>query len=64
MCSLHGYILTTIAGFGGSASNRGNSGPFFIGSGLEVVSLLVTYFFIHPLTVDGMRAEDEDVSPS
>lgn len=63
MCILRGYIMT-IAGFGGSDSNRGNSGPFFIGSGLAVVSLAITYFFINPLTVDGMRAEDEDVSPS
>jgi len=48
-----------VLGFGGADSNRGNSGPFFVGSGLAVVSLLVTFFFVHPLTVDGMQAEDE-----
>jgi len=44
--------------FGGSSSTRGNTGPFWIGSGLAVLSALITYFFIRPLSHDGMLEED------
>jgi MFS family permease len=47
-----------INNFGGSSSDRGNTGPFWIGSGLAILSALVTFFFIRPLTTDGMALED------
>ncbi|QRW03638.1 Sugar (and other) transporter [Ceratobasidium sp. AG-Ba] len=48
-----------IDAFGGSTSTRGNTGPFWVGSGLAVFSALVTLFFIRPLSHDGMQDEDE-----
>jgi len=47
-----------IDAFGGSDSTRGNTGPFWIGSGLAVLSAIVTFLWIKPLTHDGMVAED------
>ncbi|KAF9565208.1 putative metabolite transporter [Agrocybe pediades] len=47
-----------IKAFGGSGTNRGNTGPFWVGSGLAVLSALVTLFLIRPLTTDGMEVED------
>ncbi|KIM84250.1 hypothetical protein PILCRDRAFT_6519 [Piloderma croceum F 1598] len=44
--------------FGGAGTTKGNTGPFWVGSGLAVVSALTTYFFIRPLSHDGMAAED------
>ncbi|KAI9508538.1 major facilitator superfamily domain-containing protein [Russula earlei] len=44
--------------FGGPSSNRGNTGPFWIGSGLAIFSALVTLFFIRPLSHDGLVEED------
>ncbi|KAG7095028.1 hypothetical protein E1B28_005819 [Marasmius oreades] len=44
--------------FGGPKSDRGNTGPFWIGSGLAILSALVTFFFIRPLDHDGMMKED------
>ncbi|KAF8874001.1 putative metabolite transporter [Infundibulicybe gibba] len=44
--------------FGGPESLKGNTGPFWIGSGLAVLSALVTIFFIRPLSHDGMEEED------
>ncbi|KAF8874002.1 major facilitator superfamily domain-containing protein [Infundibulicybe gibba] len=44
--------------FGGSESLRGNTGPFWIGSGLAILSALITLFFIKPLSHDGMEQED------
>ncbi|KAF8962743.1 major facilitator superfamily domain-containing protein [Flammula alnicola] len=48
-----------IDAFGGASSDRGNTGPFWIGSGsiggLERANHL---FFIQPLTTDGMEIED------
>ncbi|KAK7032810.1 MFS Git1p-related glycerophosphoinositol [Favolaschia claudopus] len=38
--------------------NWGNTGPFWVGSGLAILSALITYFFIRPLDHDGMTAED------
>ncbi|KAG6908326.1 hypothetical protein DXG01_005237 [Tephrocybe rancida] len=46
--------------FGGAESVKGNTGPFWVGSGLAVLSALVTYFFIHPLSMDGMEKEDRE----
>ncbi|TFK40017.1 putative metabolite transporter [Crucibulum laeve] len=47
-----------IDAFGGSTTARGNTGPFWIGSGLAVLSAIVTFFFIKPLSHDGMVEED------
>lgn len=44
--------------FGGSSSNRGNTGPFWVGSGLAILSALITFFFIRPLSHDGVIEED------
>lgn len=48
-----------IDAFGGSKTEKGNTGPFWIGSGLAIVSALVTFLLVKPLTHDGMKAEDE-----
>jgi len=47
-----------IDAFGGPTSDRGNSGPFFVGSGLAILSAIVTLAFIRPLSPDGMAKED------
>lgn len=49
-----------IKAFGGSASNRGNTGPFWVGSGMAILSALITFFFIKPITTDGMVREDQE----
>ncbi|KAH0585110.1 hypothetical protein H2248_008371 [Termitomyces sp. 'cryptogamus'] len=49
-----------IDAFGGSTSVKGNTGPFWVGSGLAILSALITLFFVHPLTVDGMEKEDHE----
>ncbi|KAH8831778.1 putative metabolite transporter [Flagelloscypha sp. PMI_526] len=49
-----------IDAFGGSASTAGNTGPFWVGSGLAFLSAIVTFAFIKPLTTDGMIKEDEE----
>jgi hypothetical protein len=41
-------------------STRGNTGPFWIGSGLALLSAAITFFFVKPLTTDGMAKEDEE----
>jgi len=48
-----------IKAFGGATTNKGNTGPFWVGSGLAILSALVTFFFIRPLSHDGMAAEDQ-----
>ncbi|EGN99154.1 hypothetical protein SERLA73DRAFT_182000 [Serpula lacrymans var. lacrymans S7.3] len=45
--------------FGGSTSQKGNTGPFWIASGLAILSALVTFFLVKPLSHDGMIEEDE-----
>jgi Na+/melibiose symporter-like transporter len=47
-----------IDAFGGSDSTRGNTGPFWIGSGLAILSALIILFTVRPLSADGMREED------
>ncbi|OCB89420.1 MFS Git1p-related glycerophosphoinositol and glycerophosphocholine permease [Sanghuangporus baumii] len=49
-----------IDAFGGASSTRGNTGPFWIGSGLAILSALITFFFIRPLSADGMAKEDRE----
>lgn len=56
---LNGYILIA---FGGPTSTRGNTGPFWVGSALAVLSAIITITMIRPLSHDGMVKEDEDVS--
>lgn len=46
--------------FGGADTNRGNTGPFWVGSGLAVLSAIITFFLIRPLAHDGMSSEDEN----
>jgi len=47
-----------IDAFGGPDSNRGNTGPFWIGSGLALLSASITFLFIRPLSHDGLVNED------
>ncbi|KAJ6570117.1 MFS Git1p-related glycerophosphoinositol and glycerophosphocholine permease [Mycena vulgaris] len=47
-----------IAAFGKNDPAKGNTGPFWVGSGLAILSAIVTYFFIAPLDHDGMAKED------
>ncbi|KAF5392345.1 hypothetical protein D9757_001441 [Collybiopsis confluens] len=47
-----------VAAFGGDKTDRGNTGPFWVGSGLAILSALITLFFIRPLSHDGMADED------
>lgn len=51
-------LLIRSADFGGPSSNRGNTGPFWIGSGLAILSALITFFFIRPLSREGLVEED------
>jgi hypothetical protein len=51
-----------IDAFGGSGSREGNTGPFWVGSGLAILSALITFFMIRPLEPDAMRLEEEKVS--
>lgn len=50
--------------FGGSSSINGTTGPFWIASGLAVLSATVVFLFVKPLSHDGMAAEDEAVCTS
>lgn len=45
--------------FGGASSVRGNTGPFWIGSGFAILSALIVLVGVRPLTHDGMMEEDE-----
>ncbi|KAF8956216.1 MFS Git1p-related glycerophosphoinositol and glycerophosphocholine permease [Flammula alnicola] len=47
-----------IQAFGGADSARGNTGPFWIGSGVAILSAMITMLMIKPLTTDGMENED------
>ena len=51
-----------IDAFGGPGSIKGNTGPFWVGSGLAILSALITFFMIRPLEADGMKVEEENVS--
>jgi len=50
-----------IDAFGGAESVKGNTGPFWVGSGLAIFSALITFFMIRPLGADGMKEEEEKV---
>ncbi|KAJ6509860.1 major facilitator superfamily domain-containing protein [Mycena vulgaris] len=47
-----------IVAFGKENPDKGNTGPFWVGSGLAILSALITFFFISPLDHDGMAKED------
>ncbi|KAJ7163975.1 putative metabolite transporter [Mycena crocata] len=47
-----------IEAFGRHDPDKGNTGPFWVGSGLAILSAIVTFFFIQPLDHDGMAKED------
>ncbi|KZV92435.1 MFS general substrate transporter [Exidia glandulosa HHB12029] len=47
-----------IDAFAKHGADQKNTGPFWIGSGLAILSAATTYFFITPLTHDGMLEED------
>lgn len=49
-----------IDAFGGDTTTRGNTGPFWIGSGVALLSAAIIFFFVKPLTADGMAKEDEE----
>lgn len=49
-----------IDAFGGSSSTKGNTGPFWVGSGLAIFSAIVAFFFIPELNADSMAQEDID----
>ncbi|KIJ15663.1 hypothetical protein PAXINDRAFT_163069 [Paxillus involutus ATCC 200175] len=43
---------------GGDKTAKGNTGPFLVGSGLAILSALVVFFLVRPLSYDGMKEED------
>ncbi|KAJ3560297.1 hypothetical protein NP233_g10928 [Leucocoprinus birnbaumii] len=47
-----------IDAFGGPNSTRGNTGPFWVGSGLAILSAIIALVFLKPMSHDGMVAED------
>lgn len=47
-----------IDAFGGPKSTKGNTGPFWVGSGLAILSALIALLLLRPMTHDGMIAED------
>lgn len=49
-----------VKAFGGASSPKGNTGPFWVASGLAIFSALITFFFIRPLSADGMTKEDAE----
>ncbi|KAF9223445.1 MFS general substrate transporter [Gyrodon lividus] len=53
------YWPNIVDDFGGADSAKGNTGPFWVGSGLAILSALVVSFLVRPLTHDGMEEEDE-----
>ncbi|KAG6373443.1 major facilitator superfamily domain-containing protein [Boletus reticuloceps] len=50
---------SVVSDFGGSSSIKGTTGPFWIASGLAILSAIVVFLLVKPLTHDGMAAEDE-----
>ncbi|KAJ7510459.1 MFS Git1p-related glycerophosphoinositol and glycerophosphocholine permease [Mycena galericulata] len=47
-----------IDAFSKQGGNKGNTGPFWVGSGLAILSALVTFLFIKDNEEDGMAKED------
>jgi len=47
-----------IKAFAKKNDTLGNTGPFWVGSGLAIFSAIITFLFIWPLSTDGMEKED------
>ncbi|KDR66127.1 hypothetical protein GALMADRAFT_1362261 [Galerina marginata CBS 339.88] len=47
-----------IDAFGGADTARGNTGPFWVGSAMAILSAIVTFYFVHPVDTDEMVLED------
>lgn len=56
--SHYSQLIDCIA-FGGSQSTRGNTGPFWVASGLSLLSAIITLFWVKPMTHDGLIEEDQ-----
>jgi hypothetical protein len=54
------FLLMKCPDFGGPNSDKGNTGPFWVGSGLAILSALITLFFIRPLSQDCLLEEDRE----
>ncbi|KAF8318185.1 putative metabolite transporter [Clavulina sp. PMI_390] len=44
----------------GSDPSRGDTGPFWVGSGLAILSAIITFLWVKPLDHDGMEKEDAE----
>ncbi|EKM78114.1 hypothetical protein AGABI1DRAFT_86289 [Agaricus bisporus var. burnettii JB137-S8] len=49
-----------IDAFGGAKSLRGNTGPFWVGSGMAFLSAIVAFLFLKPVNADGMNKMDRE----
>jgi len=49
-----------IKAFGGANTDKGNTGPFWVGSGLAIFSAIIIFFFVRPLSADSMAQEDRE----
>jgi len=47
-----------IDAFAKRGPDQANTGPFWVGSGLAILSAIITFCFISPLSADGMAKED------
>ncbi|KXN81580.1 hypothetical protein AN958_04419 [Leucoagaricus sp. SymC.cos] len=47
-----------IDAFGGPQSTRGNTGPFWVASGLSLLSAIIAVLWVKPMTHDGLIEED------
>ncbi|KDR69680.1 hypothetical protein GALMADRAFT_145393 [Galerina marginata CBS 339.88] len=63
LSSEHGLSFPSmIDAFGGPSSTRGNTGPFWVGSGMAILRALITFFFfVSPIDTDGMVIEDSKI---
>ncbi|KAF8887086.1 putative metabolite transporter [Infundibulicybe gibba] len=52
---------SVVQAFGGSDTTRGNTGPFWIASGVALLSAIVAFFFVAPVSRDGMIEEDKQL---
>ncbi|KAI5988127.1 major facilitator superfamily domain-containing protein, partial [Pisolithus marmoratus] len=50
-----------IDAFGDSKTAKGSTGPFWSGSGLAILSAVILFFLVEPLSRDGIKAENEAV---
>ncbi|KAF8887078.1 major facilitator superfamily domain-containing protein [Infundibulicybe gibba] len=49
---------SVVQAFGGSDTTRGNTGPFWVAGGVTMLAAIVAFFFIAPVSRDGMIEED------